>query len=120
MSFSVFESFKFSIKCNKICGYLFFTLKSDASEKITSSTTLWDLMIFLLSLTFTITSVVSVWEIPVTTSSRSVIINIGLFLVFKFATLHPLIMVLLNFYFRHDWFEILNAFHWIDEKVRKN
>lgn len=116
-STNIFESFKFQLICNKFSGYLFFTV-SEQSKKFSSKMTAWDVFILFTSLVFASASCVTVLKSPLVMSSRSIIIGIADFFFSKFVVLHPIITIMLNFYFRHEWFHILNILHRIDRKVK--
>lgn len=114
---NIFESFRFCLFCNKLNGYLFFTVIED-SEKFSCKTTILDITIFLTSLLFTSVASITVLQAPLVLSSRSIIVEIADFLFSKFLVLHPVITILLNFHFRHQWFQILHTIHKVDKKVK--
>lgn len=114
---NVFDSFKFILLCNKLSGYLFFTVDPRRFNKFSSRTALLDCVIFAVSLLLTSSSFIAASATPVNLSMRSTIMEIGDFLFSRFIVLHPIITILLNFYFRHEWFKILDVLHRIDIKV---
>lgn len=114
---SVFDSFKISYYLNKLSGYWFFTIKKDKAGNYTSTTSVMDFVLLFLSLTLCISSCLSVIRTPFKLSSRSIILDIGVFISSKIVVLCPIIIVLLNFYHRHECFQIIRNYHWIDKKV---
>lgn len=114
---NIFRSIKLSLFCSKVCGFVFFTVKSDASGNFFSETTVWDYVLLAIALILACCSVISVAREPFTSGSRSIVIDIALFLFSKFVTLNRISTVLLNFYHRREWFQIIDGFHWIDKKV---
>lgn len=114
---NIFDSFKFCYHVNKLSGYLFFSIRKDEPGKFYSST-LCDVMFFIASFIFTFYPFILVWRLPLILSSRSVILGIGTYLNLKTTILHPLILISMNFFNRHDMFEVLQNLNWMDEKVR--
>lgn len=117
-SSNIFESFKLCFFCNKFTAYFLFSVKADASGKFTSVTTILDVLLFLGGLAYISRLIFTVIAAPLVVSSPSIIMELGLFFFAKFTAIHKLMIVLLNLYHRREWFQMLNGFHWIDEKVR--
>lgn len=117
---SVFDSFKVSYYLNKFSGYWFFTIKRDMQGNYTSATTVVDLIILLLSVALSTSSFLTVIRMPLKLSSRSVILDIGVYILSKIVVLSPIFIILLNFYHRHECFRIIKTYHTIDQKVEFN
>ena len=115
---NIFESFKLCLFCNKFTGYFLFSVKTDASGKFALVTTILDVLLFLGGLAYVSRLVSTVFAASLVFSSPSIIMELGLYFFAKFTALHKLIIILVNLYYRREWFQMLNGFHWIDEKVR--
>lgn len=113
---SIFDSFKFIYHLNKLSGFLFFTTRT-GSEGFYSVTTAWDIAIFLISLSAASCAIKEAFKAPFLVNSRSIILDIGSYVNGKTSILHPAILIIINFYHRHDIFQILHNLHWIDAKV---
>lgn len=113
---SIFDSCKFIYRLNKLSGFLFFTIRN-GSEGFYSVTTAWDVAIFLISLSAASCAIKDASKAPFTVNSRSIILDIGSYVNQKTSILHPVILIIMNFYYRHDIFKILHNLHWIDRKV---
>lgn len=116
-SIHIFDSFKFCYRVNKLSGYLFFSIRKD-SGRFYSTTTPWDVILFITSLTIKSYSLAIIFKLPLIISSRSIMIQIGIFMYLKAVVFHPMILILMNFYNRHEMFKIIKNLEWIDEKVR--
>lgn len=114
---NIFDTFKVCLFCNKLCGYVYFTVKTDVHESFSSTTSALDIAVFVASLTFACYLLFLVLQAPLILSSTSIIMELGLFLFAKFVAINKIIIILLNFYQRQEWFQIFNNFNWIDTKV---
>lgn len=116
-SSSVFESFRPLYYSNKISGYLFFTIKRTRFGGYVSTTTALDLMVFTVSLSLASYVFLQILGSPQNFSGRSIIIELALYIVIRILVLHPIIVILMNFYQRHKTFHLIEVFHDIDKKV---
>lgn len=114
---NIFDSFKFLYYTNKFCGYLFFTIIKDDSGKYYSTTTFYNVIFFMLNIILSVIAVIATLKFPIEFSSRSIIINLGVFINQRTVILRPLAIILINFWKRNDMFKIILNMHLIDEKV---
>lgn len=115
---NIFDSFKFYYYLNKLSGYLFFTIKKDKHGSYSSSTTMLDISALAISLAFCLFVCAEMIGVPFKPSSRSVILDLGIFILTKLVAFDCVVIVLFNFLHRHKTFQILKNCHWIDGKVK--
>lgn len=115
---NIFDSLEFHYRINKICGYLFFSIRKDESEKFRVETTFYDVIVFITSFCITCYALALILVVPFNTTSRSIIIEISTFLYLKTVVLHPVFSIINNFYHRYGMFNIIQNLQWIDIKVR--
>lgn len=114
---NVFESSKFCFKINQLSGFLFLTIRKDRSGVYYSTTTALDLIWLLVSLASASWLFFIVLQTPLEITSRSTILDIGIYLNSKLSALQPILFMLLNFLNRKEFFGIVESFHWIDIRV---
>ena len=117
-SSSIFDSFRFFYYLSKFGGYLFFTVKKDKLGKYYSATTVLDIMVFVTSLMITLTASWNIVKTPFKLSSRSIVLDLGVFMLTKMIVLNINFSTVQNFFNRHENFEIIGNFHFIDKKVK--
>ena len=114
---NIFDSFKIFYYLNKFSGYLFFTIRRDKIGNYFSITTVLDIVIFFTSFIFAILSYSAVVTTPFNTSSRSIILDIGVFVIPIILVLFLILIIPISFCHRSDQFQILKNYHFIDKKA---
>ena len=116
-SSGLFESMSFSYKLNKLGGYICYSVHQDRFGDVVSTTTILDFIIFSINLLFSCLAFLSQSSLPMTSTSGSLILDIGILLISKLLILHPILLILMNFINRHDCFKLIKNLNWIDAQV---
>ena len=115
---NIFTSFKFCLFFNKLGGYSFFTVKTDASGNFSMTTTVLNVLLLLGGLLFELYLFLEFFVSSLSIASPSMIMDLGIFILNKFKLSRNIIIMSTNFCYRRKWFQIFSEFHWIDKKVR--
>lgn len=114
---NIFDSIGFSYYLSKGVGYLFYTIKKDNFGNLVSITTPLDLVIFLTNLTFICWVFFDQLHQPLISTSGSIILDMSIVIIQKLVIVHPFILIILNFFNRHESFKIIHNLNWIDLQV---
>lgn len=119
MSVNIFEVINFPYKFSKLVNFQFISLEKTKTGKYYSYTSKWDIVRLIIGIVFVIWNFYYLSNNSFTSTSRSIIFDIGMYMSSKFEIVHPALIMLQTFHYRYEYFHILNGFHYIDEKVRK-
>lgn len=118
---NIFEAQISSTAVSKILGLNFISIKKDESGKYFGHTQFLDAIIFLAWVMFSFSVALETWKNSVdTNSNRSFIFEFIVTLSGKFESFRVGLELFQIFFFRFEYFKILENIHWIDEKVYCN
>jgi hypothetical protein len=101
----------------KIINCQFATISGNGKQYF-SSTTLFDVVRFTFGLMLIAWLISDIIVSTFQVKNRSIIFEIGMFVIGKLEMIQPLVVMWQVFIFRHEYFNIHNDLDWIDEKVR--
>ena len=112
---NIFQVSKFFFLISKYCGYFPFTVDFK-SGRVTVELTDW--IIFVISFVFSIVATLFVSKLSIRDSTKSVILESGIFILMKESLASMVLIKLFNFVMRWKIVGIFANIHWIDLKVK--
>lgn len=114
---NIFEANKIQYYFGKLIAFHFLTISKINHGKYFAHTTAWDKLGFLIPIIFYIWFFLKLFQNPLSITNRSIMFDIGVMLNGKLQILHPAISMMQMFYYRMEYFRIIENIHWIDQKV---
>lgn len=114
---NIFEVSKLFYLVTKYCGYFPFTVNFK-SRLVTVELTDW--IIFVISFAFSIVATLFVSKLSIIDSTKSVILETGIFILMKNSLASMVVIKLFNFVIRKKIVDIFVNIRWIDLKVNRH
>ena len=115
---NVFEASKFCDIFSNFIGHKFVAIDKDKKNNYFAKTTIADILRVIVGISYCIWLILDVSKTPFDTeSSRSMIFELMIYINSRVQVIHPVLVMLLTFYNRKDYYQIKKDTQWIDEKV---
>lgn len=115
---NIFEANKFCYYFGKLTNFIFITFKRNKYGQVYEfKTTYKDILRFIFGFSFALYIVYDTLATKLKQEKRSIIFEIIILINGKMQTFHMLFVMLQSFINRGEYFKILMAMHWLDNKV---
>ncbi|KAG5685017.1 hypothetical protein PVAND_014220 [Polypedilum vanderplanki] len=117
MAENIFDVMHFCSKFSKILNFNFVTFEKFQKNKYRARTTFCDVLRLIIGILLSSIMLIIVSERALELSSRSIIFEISTFMFTRIVVLNVIFVMLQIFFYRHEYFNILNNIQKIDKKL---
>jgi hypothetical protein len=117
MAENIFDAMHYCSVFSKLINFNFVTFIKSKCVKHHQRTSFYDILRLLVGISLTLWLWSELSNRKLALSSRSIIFEIGKFLGSKLEIVHPSIVTVQLFIYRHEYFNMLNNINWIDQRV---